>query len=130
MGSSSEIFLNIMKELYRICKANAIIKIVVPHPRHNNFINDPTHVRIITPEVLTLFSKKLNQHWREIQASNTPLAFYLDVDFEIKHVTQVLEQKYLDLLTNKKISEDELRELTYEKNNVVVEYQIELRVIK
>lgn len=130
MGATSEIFLNIIKELYRVCKPNARINIIVPHPRHDNFLNDPTHVRIITPEIFTLFSKKLNQHWKEIGTSNTPLGFYLDVDFEIKNVKQALEKKYLDQLTQKVISEEQLSEFVYEKNNVIVETHIELCVIK
>ena len=58
IGADTDVFLNIMKELYRVCNADAKIQINVPHPRHDNFINDPTHVRIITPETFALFSKK------------------------------------------------------------------------
>jgi predicted SAM-dependent methyltransferase len=49
LGQTSKAFLEIIKELYRICKHNARIEINVPHPRRDDFINDPTHVRIITP---------------------------------------------------------------------------------
>jgi hypothetical protein len=41
LGERKEVFLNIIKELYRICVASATIHIVVPHPRHDDFINDP-----------------------------------------------------------------------------------------
>ena len=49
-----------MKELYRICKNNSIIDIVVPHPRHDDFLSDPTHVRPITDMTLSLYDKELN----------------------------------------------------------------------
>ena len=39
----------------------ARIVIAVPHPRHDDFLNDPTHVRPITYEGLKLFY----QHWNE-----------------------------------------------------------------
>lgn len=130
MGAQEDIFLNIVKEIYRICKSKAIVQINVPHPRHDNFLGDPSHVRVITPQLLTLFSKKNNHHWKEIGAANTPFALYLDVDFEIKNVVTVLERNYLDLLNNKKITHEELQKKIKENNNIVVEYQITLEVIK
>lgn len=58
LGQTSGVFLRIFQELYRICVNKALITIVVPHPRHNSFLCDPTHVRPIMPETLELFSKK------------------------------------------------------------------------
>ena len=130
MGASSDIFLQIMQELYRVCAHEARIHIHVPHPRHDNFIGDPTHVRIISPQVLNLFSKKLNQHWKNIGASNTPLGLYMGVDFEIEGVTQMLEDRYLKMLQNGELSENALIEIVSERNNVVTEYQIILKAIK
>ena len=42
-----------MKELYRISCDQANIHISVPHPRHDDFLADPTHVRPITTLGLT-----------------------------------------------------------------------------
>lgn len=55
---------------------------------------------------------------------------YLDVDFEIKNVVTVLERNYLDLLNNKKITEEELQKKINENNNIVAEYLITLEVVK
>ncbi len=41
LGESSKVFLGIMSELYRICAPGAQVVIKVPHPRHDDFINDP-----------------------------------------------------------------------------------------
>jgi hypothetical protein len=49
-----------MREIYRVCRHDAVVHVVVPHPRHDDFINDPTHVRPITPEVLSLFDRSTN----------------------------------------------------------------------
>src|SRR5687767_8310331 len=57
VGATSEMFVRIMQELYRVCRAGAEVRIAVPHPRHDNFFDDPTHVRAITPMTLELFSK-------------------------------------------------------------------------
>ena len=130
MGEETVTFLAIVKELHRVCKPGATVQINVPHPRHDNFIGDPTHVRIITPQLLSIFSKKLNHQWIEMGAANTPLAIYLDVDFEVRHVTQLVEQKYLTLVQEGKISDEDLALMMNERNNVVSDYQITLEVIK
>ena len=83
LGQDPRTFLGMMKELYRVCRNGAEITVTVPHPRHDDFIGDPTHVRIITPEMLALFDRKQCDTWQRMGASNTPLAHYLHVDFAV-----------------------------------------------
>ena len=45
LGAQTSVYLGIIKELYRVCRDGAKIKIAVPHPRHDNFLSDPTHAR-------------------------------------------------------------------------------------
>jgi hypothetical protein len=130
MGQGTDTFLGIIKELYRVCKPGARIQINVPHPRHDSFIGDPTHVRIVTPEVLALFSKKENRRWMQTGAPNTPLGLYLDVDFELRRIENELEERYMTLLQTKQISEAELSVIAKERNNVVIETRITLEVMK
>jgi hypothetical protein len=130
MGATANAFLGIMQELYRICAANAIIRINVPHPRHDNFIGDPTHVRIITPQLLMLFSQKNCDLWKAEGASNTPFAHYLNVDFETIRAEIKLETAYENALRSGQIKPEEIDMLLRERNNIAVEYIIELRVIK
>lgn len=130
IGQDVNVFFSVVKELYRVCKQGALIQINVPHPRHDNFINDPTHVRIITPELLGLFSKANCKYWAENGGANSPLAIYLNVDFEIRDVHMVLEEKYLQLLSSKEIDGDQLNEFLASRNNVASEYRITLEVIK
>jgi predicted SAM-dependent methyltransferase len=49
LGREPNLYLEIMKELYRICQDGATIRVIVPHHRHEYFFNDPTHVRAVTP---------------------------------------------------------------------------------
>jgi hypothetical protein len=130
MGQDTDTFLGIMQELYRICKAGARIQINVPHPRHDNFLGDPTHVRVVTPDMMAMFSKKENLRWQGQGASNTPLGLYLNVDFELRHIENVLEQRYMSLLQARQISDEELRVIAQERNNVISEYRITLEVVK
>ena len=83
LGQSTEVYLGIWKELYRICKNNALIRITVPHHKHEFFFDDPTHVRAVTPLGLQLFSKKNNLKWIQLGAANSPLGIYLDIDFDL-----------------------------------------------
>jgi hypothetical protein len=130
LGQQADVFLRIIQELYRVCKPGAKIHINVPHPRHDNFIGDPTHVRVVTPQMFTLFSKRENLHWKETGAANSPLALYLGVDFEVTQEERVLEQKYLTMLQTGQVSPEDLEEMVKELNNVVSEYRITLEVIK
>jgi len=130
LGQNSDIFLGVMREIYRISKHDAKIHVNVPHPRHDHFLGDPTHVRIINPMVLSLFSKKANIHWRNINAANSPLALYLNIDFEIIECLQVLDPFYQEKFDKKEISVEQLDRIVLEKNNVIQEYRIVLKAIK
>jgi len=130
LGERKEAFLNIIKELYRICVASATIHIVVPHPRHDDFINDPTHVRIITPKILDLFSKSKNRESIKRGDADSPLALYLDVDFEIIKVDYTLVPYWIEKLANKEIAEAELYNAIARYNNVIGEIRMVLKVLK
>jgi SAM-dependent methyltransferase len=130
MGQDPKIFLGIMKELYRICKPGAEIRINVPHPRSNSFIDDPTHVRAITPSMLTLFDKEKNDEWQRLGYPNSPLAHYTGVNFKIVDTTTILTERYTKLYESKEIDEDDLDQLIAERNNIAEEYRIVLTAIK
>jgi hypothetical protein len=130
LGQSSDVFLEIMKELYRVCAPGAVVRIWVPHPRSDDFLNDPTHVRPITPEVLSLFSRKKNESWIRQGGANTPLALFLDVDFEIREAKFVLNEPWSGQLSANRISEMELDNAVARYNNVIKEIQLVLAVLK
>jgi methyltransferase family protein len=83
LGQTPQNFLAIMRELYRICRDGALLDITVPHPSHDHFLSDPTHVRPITPGTLALFDREENLRWRQIGATNTPRALQCGVNFKI-----------------------------------------------
>ena len=130
IGQNPDVFNNIIKELYRICKNNSIVDIRVPHPRHDDFISDPTHVRPITILGLQLYDKNLNEKWEKMNAANTPLALLHGVNFIIKDVNFVLEKNYIKLLENKEIDQNELQEYIRKYNNVVKEMKIKWVALK
>jgi len=130
IGQVPDIFNNIIKELYRICKNDTLIKIAVPHPRHDDFISDPTHVRPITVLGLSLYDKELNKIWEKDNAANTPLGIIHNVNFKIVKVNYVIDDKYKKLLAEKKILESDLEEYSNKYNNVIQEIQIDWKVVK
>jgi hypothetical protein len=130
LGQMTAVYLKIIKELYRICAQDATIYIVVPHPRHDHFLDDPTHVRIVTPQGLDLFSKSKNREWIKRGYANSPLGLYLGVDFEIVHVKYILDPLWLEKLNSGKITETQVDEAFRNFNNVVMETRMVLRVVK
>jgi hypothetical protein len=130
IGPGPAEFLEFMKELYRVCAPNATVQVAVPHPRHDYFIGDPTHVRPITLDVLNLFSRSNCQRWKEMGATNTPLATYLGVDFEITHMETVFEARYQQALDSGRYTRAQVDEFLEERNNVAQELRFALRVVK
>lgn len=130
LGASTDLYFKIIKELYRVCKNGALIKIRVPHPRHDDYLADPTHVRPITAFGLSLFSKSLNREWQKAGAANSTLGLYLDVDFEIVKFQQVLDEPWNSKFAQRKLTDVEVRQAMIDLNNVIKEVQIDLKVIK
>ena len=130
IGQKPDIFNNIMKELYRICCHDALIDVVVPHPRHDNFLADPTHVRPITNLTLQLYDLDMNENWIKNNAANTPLAIIHKVNFKIIKTTHYLEKKFDEMIKNNKISSKELDFYINHYNNVISQTHYILKVIK
>ena len=130
LGQSTEVFLAIVREMYRVCRAGARIEIIVPHPRHDSFLGDPTHVRPVTVQMLSLFDQRLNRQWAAVGAANTPLGVILEVDFEVETFVHALESDWQQKLSSGAISEAELAQAVRQYNNVIVQTTIVWRVHK
>jgi len=130
MGGDPKVFLAIMVELYRICAPGAAVHIRVPDPRHDHFINDPTHVRMITPNMLQLFDRELNEQWGRQRGANSPLALYTGVDFKLAHYRMVLAEPYGARFDAGELSAEQARQTASSLNNVIQEWVIRLEVRK
>ena len=130
LGKETEVYFNILKEIYRISKNKAKIRIVVPHFRHQFFYDDPTHVRVVTPLGLQLFSKKLNKIWIEEGAANSPLGIYLDIDFDLKQTIIKPSQDWFRLHPEKNVDINLLQKESAIYNNLIEQYDMSLEVVK
>lgn len=125
MGADVVGFRHVIRELYRVCENGASVQINVPHPRHDDFLNDPTHVRVITPELLGLLNREACAFFREQKAANTPLADYWGVNFKLEKNEQALDPRFAHWQ-----GDPGLAKLITTQNNVIQEYRMTLRVVK
>ena len=130
LGQANAVYLKIIQEIYRICTPGAALQIAVPHPRSDDFINDPTHVRVVTPAGLELFSKTKNKDWIDNGYANSPLGLYLDVDFEIESVNYNLEPSWSRKLKTGECKQEDVYRAMHTYNNVVKEICIQMTVVK
>ena len=121
LGETTAIYFGIIKESLQGMRTRARISITVPHPRHNFFLDDPTHVRAVTAQSMQLFSKAMNTAWAEKGAVNSPLGLYLDVDFQTENVTYVLEEPWATQFDKNQLTQAELAQAANKYNNVVKE---------
>tara|TARA_R100000656_G_C3905045_1_gene119617 strand:- start:49 stop:645 length:597 start_codon:yes stop_codon:yes gene_type:complete len=130
IGQTPDIFNSIMRELYRICKNQAIMDIAVPHPRHDDFLADPTHVRPITVLGLSLYDKEKNRQWKKENQAYNLLGLIHNVNFKIIDVRYDVTKDYIKMLKEKKITQEKLFEMIERYNNIVKQIFIQLKVIK
>lgn len=130
LGATAEIYFGVFRELYRVCRHGARVQITVPHPRHDTFLGDPTHVRPVTIDGLVMFSRRQCEEWIRDGRANTPVAVMIGVDFEVESTSLVLEPIWRSRLELKKITEAELLLAIRERNNIVVETTAVLRAVK
>jgi hypothetical protein len=122
-------FFEFLKDLYRICKHGAILDIHVPHPRHDYFIGDLTHVRPITIENMRPLSKKFCETQSYINSSWSGLAHQLDIDFEIFEYDYVLDDTFKQIIQNIE-SAEQVDWMARSMNNAITEIHFKMMVIK
>lgn len=83
VGKDPDVFIKIIQEMYRVSANGAHWKIEVPHWRHDNFYHDPTHVRVITPVTLMMFSQERNYQDYKRGGKETKLGLIYNVDIGI-----------------------------------------------
>ena len=130
LGEQRDVYLRIIQELYRICRHGAIIRILVPHPRHDTYLWDPTHVRPITVEGMQMFDQAQNRAWVANRNANTPLGIYLGVDLRMRSHQYVLDPLFSEKRQRNEVSSEELQVLLKTHNNVCMQINMECEVNK
>jgi ubiquinone/menaquinone biosynthesis C-methylase UbiE len=121
-------FKHVMTEIYRVCKPNAIIDIRLPHPNHDTFLIDPTHVRPLLPESFRLLDQEYNRSEIARGGASSTLGLMWNVNFRIAHVDYVIDSFYDQILPH--LNEMEYVRVHREANNFCIETHTVLEVIK
>jgi hypothetical protein len=125
LGRDPDVFFAIMQELYRVMKPGALLHITVPHPRSDNFLSAPGHVRPILPNTMALFSRR-----KCLEAAGTnvePYALEYDVDFEVDAAAYVLMPSVQAALDDGHLSVEDVKEGISTRWNVVNEIKMTVR---
>lgn len=130
LGQAPRVYLAIWQEMYRVCRDGAVVTVTVPHPRHDHYVNDPTHVRPITAGGLALFSQKLNREALAKGFGNTPLALDLGIDFEMTSSSMVPDQTYREALVAGTMTQAQFNDAARMFNNVISETTFVMTAIK
>jgi hypothetical protein len=73
---------------------------------------------------LDLLNRQKNDEFRKGGYANTPLAYYLGVDFVVKECQTVLDEPYLSQYLAGELTDAMVSMAVKEKNNVASEYRI------
>ena len=92
LGQTPSLFIQILKEIYRISKNGCLLHIEVPCPRSKYYLSDPTHVRPITPNLFDLFNKKQNHFFASKDYAMSQLGVENDIDFELLNVDLIVDK--------------------------------------
>lgn len=140
LGADIESYKTIWQEIYRVVRHSGKVVVTVPHPHHDHFIIDPTHVRPVMMEFFPMLSKKINQEWIDTKKASTPLAIHWGVNFELEKCEVNLDPlakerirlEIIDLFGAEieSLMTPRAQILAQRENNIVQEYTVTLRVIK
>ncbi|SUX30221.1 class I SAM-dependent methyltransferase [Chromobacterium vaccinii] len=130
LGASTDIYLGIIKELYRVCVPNARVAITVPHPRSDNYLADPTHVRPITAMGLQMFNQELNRQNIAEGGSSTPLGVYLNVDWALESSDVKILEPWASRFNSGQLTEDDITLAVQNFYNVIGDCTFVMRIRK
>ncbi|MCD4486159.1 methyltransferase domain-containing protein [Chromobacterium vaccinii] len=130
LGADTDTYLGIIKELYRVCAPDARVAITVPHPRSDNYLADPTHVRPITAMGLQMFNQELNRQSIQEGGSSTPLGIYLNVDWALESSDVKILEPWASRFNGGQLTEDDITLAVQNFYNVIGDCTFVMRIRK
>jgi predicted SAM-dependent methyltransferase len=130
LGATSKDWLAIWKEIWRVTQPDGTIDITVPHPRHDNFLIDPTHVRPIFPETIAMFDQMRNIRDYENGGHETKLGLMNSIDLEVMQAGFDLSEPWATGLNTGQVPKEKIQEDLQLLNNVCVQIRIKVRIVK
>lgn len=130
LGETPQKFLAIIKEMYRVSRNGAIWEIQTPHWRSDNLLNDPTHIRAITPQMMEMFNQKHIMWTIKEGLSHSSLAFDTNVDVEICDIKYDFTHIVKERISNGEMTQQELTLAFNTMNNIAESTRMLIEVHK
>lgn len=130
LGETPKQFLKIIQEMYRVSRNGAVWEIQTPHWRSDNILNDPTHIRAITPQMMEMFNQKHIMCCVEEGLSHSTLAFDIEVDVELCDTQYDFTHLFKDKVKSGEISEADFNVIFNTMNNVAENTRMLIQVHK
>jgi len=130
LGDTSQDFINIIKEMYRVSANGALWEIQVPHWRSDNALGDLTHKQIITKNTFQLFDRQYAYDKLKSGYSESLLAFEHDIDLMICGTEFDYAKNWQDRIAKNQISVEELEYALNTFNNVAISTRLLIQVHK
>ena len=130
LGDTSDDYMNIIKEMYRVSDNGAVWEVQVPHWRCDVSVDDPTHKRLLTlGSFMLLNQKKIFERIKENQ-SDSLLAFEYDIDLEVCDVQFEYLPHWEERRKRGEITEEDLNYALNTFNNVALSMKLLIQVNK
>lgn len=110
-----------LQKIWKCSAEDALVKIRIPHPRHDLFLTDLGYVRAILPETLTELDPRF---------SKTGLATQLAVRFETISVAMGLDPQWQKSVDAGEITYADIEVISKQAANVIQWMDIELQIKK
>jgi hypothetical protein len=130
LGDTSDDYMKIIKEMYRVSDNGAVWEVQVPHWRCDVAVDDPTHKRLLTlGSFMLLNQKKIFERIKENQ-SDSLLAFEHDIDLEVCDVQFEYLPHWEERRKRGEITEEDLNYALNTFNNVALSMKLLIQVNK
>lgn len=118
VGNSSDDFIAVIKEMYRVSANGAAWEVQFPHHRSDLAYDDPTHIRRLTQTTFKMFDQKRALEMQKRKQAESPLSLIYDIDIEVCDVKHEWVPYWSEQVRTKQISEDELYFALNTRSNV------------
>jgi len=118
VGNSSDDFIAVIKEMYRVSANGAAWEVQFPHHRSDLAYDDPTHIRRLTQTTFKMFDQKRALEMQKRKQAESPLSLIYDIDIEVCDVKHEWVPYWSEQVRTKQMSEDELYFALNTRSNV------------
>jgi len=110
-----------LQKIWLIGADDAVVKLRIPHPRHDMFLMDLGYIRALLPETLTQLDPR---------HSTTGLHHQLGVRFDTLQVLSILDSHWQKAMDEKNLNEADINLISKQASNVIEWIEMQLQIKK